>query len=89
MSIDPNKELDIYDSHKADLAWWATWWQQINEFCLPRRAYITEQETTPDGQQWDNVYDSTAMAAVAGLANMMTSRLTPYGSMWQQWQLQP
>jgi hypothetical protein len=87
--INVKHELSIHDALKSDRAYWDTWWQQINEFCLPRRAYITENESTPDGDQFDRVYDTTAMAAVAGLSQMMTSRLTPYSQQWQQWGVAP
>jgi hypothetical protein len=90
MAIDVKTELSIYDALKSARAYWDTWWQSINEFCLPRNAYITEQTTIPDGLQFDRVYDTTAMAAVAGLSQMMTSRLTPYSDQsWQQWGVPP
>ncbi len=89
MAIDAKHELSIYKALKSDRAYWDTWWQQINEFALPRRAYITENETTPDGQQYDRVYDTTAYQAVAGLSNMMTSRLTPFNQQWKQWGMAP
>jgi hypothetical protein len=66
----------------AERAPWDTQWQELAEFCLPRRAEITSKRSTPDTSRNDVLFDSTAMQAAATLANGQLAYITPADSRW-------
>lgn len=77
--------LDEWKYLKGERSYWDSWWQGISEHVRPSRSYFTESSITPDGQQFDRVLDNTAAEACDGLANMMTSQLTPFNQQWMDW----
>lgn len=64
---------------------WDAWWQEINELCLPRRAYITQSNNTPDDTHANRLFDTTAVDAVQVLANGHASYITPPSERWFSW----
>ncbi len=88
-AAEPGKQaaevLKAYDERKSRDEYWFTWMQEIMEHCLPRRAYITYEEVTPTGTDYDQIWDTTAIESCQGLAQMMTAQLTPVGQNWVRW----
>ena len=60
------------------------WWDSLSEFFLPQRSpqRLKTMAAIPDGSRFDRVFDTTAIQACEGLANMFTSQLTPAGQDW-------
>jgi hypothetical protein len=61
---------------------WLNYFQQLSEFCLPRKAQITEKRSPGDKLKMDKIYDSTAMRSLKILASGMHSNLTNPSSKW-------
>jgi hypothetical protein len=61
---------------------WDTLWQDIADFCLPRKAEITNKREYPDTHRNDVLFDSTAIYANAVLANGQLSYMSPADSRW-------
>jgi hypothetical protein len=61
---------------------WDNQWQELAEFCLPRKAEIASKRSTPDSSRHDVLFDSTAMQASSILANGQLAYITPADSRW-------
>lgn len=72
------KRVSQLDSERQN---YATFWQDVGKYCLPRKAYITRTRTP--GAKYDyDVYDTTAMQANITLAAGLHSYLTNPNSKW-------
>ena len=78
------KRVGQLDSERQN---YATFWQDVSHYCLPRKAYITRTRTP--GQKYDyDIYDTTAMQANMTLAAGLHSYLTNPNSKWFSLRLQ-
>lgn len=66
----------------SDRSTWDNLWQDIADYCLPRKAEITTKREFPTSNRNDLLFDSTALYANATLANGQLSYLTPADSRW-------
>jgi hypothetical protein len=66
----------------SERAPWDTQWQELAEYCLPRKAEIAAKRSSPDSSRHDILFDSTAMQAAATLANGQLAYITPADSRW-------
>jgi hypothetical protein len=66
---------------------YASFWQDVAKYCLPRKAYITRTKTPGTKYDYD-VYDTTAMQANITLAAGLHSYLTNPNSKWFSLRLQ-
>jgi hypothetical protein len=83
---DTVKLADWVLSRHSDLASerapWDTVWQELAEFCLPRKAEISAKRSMPDTSRHDVLFDTTAMQGAATLANGQLAYITPADSRW-------
>ena len=66
----------------SERAPWDTVWQELAEFCLPRKAEISAKRSMPDTSRYDVLFDTTAMQGAATLANGQLAYITPADSRW-------
>ena len=66
----------------SERAPWDTQWQELAEYCLPRKAEIAAKRSSPDSSRHDILFDSTAMQAASTLANGQLAYITPADSRW-------
>lgn len=83
MNVEPI--IEEWDMLKSERSYWDSWWQELAKHVMPRKAYFTENTATPNGDHFDDVFDTTAVEACDGLASMMTSQLTPFNQRWMDW----
>lgn len=74
--------LQQFDKLHSDLGVWSSFWQDISNYILPRKAHITEKYLSPDTSQTSRVYDTTAQRACMTLASGQLSLMTPMESKW-------
>jgi hypothetical protein len=60
---------------------WDSWWQDLTDHFLPARTY-RHPKGQPQGSQFDRIYDTVGMESAEGLANMLTTKLSPAGEKW-------
>jgi len=72
------KRLSQLESERQN---YATFWQDVSKYVLPRKAYITRTRTPGEKYDYD-IYDSTAMQANITLAAGLHSYLTNPNSRW-------
>ena len=72
------RHQDLLSNRKV----WDTMWQDIADFCLPRKAEIVNKKEYPDTSRNDVLFDSTAIYANAVLANGQLSYMSPADSRW-------
>ena len=70
------------ESLASERGTWDTLWQELSQFCAPRKANITEFDSNPDTREYDQLYDNTAIQANLTLANGQMSLLTPPHEPW-------
>lgn len=78
------KRVSQLDSERQN---YATFWQDVSHYCLPRKAYITTKRTPGEKYPYD-IYDTTAMQANITLAAGLHSYLTNPNSKWFSLRLQ-
>ena len=66
----------------SERAPWDVVWQELAEFCLPRKAEISAKRSMPDTSRHDVLFDTTAMQGAATLANGQLAYITPADSRW-------
>lgn len=66
---------------EGERANYATFWQDVAKYVIPRKAYITRTKTPGEKYDYD-IYDSTAMQANITLAAGLHSYLTNPNSKW-------
>ena len=73
------KRADILSSERGE---WDSLWQDLGTYCSPRKANITEWESSPGVDQNAQLYDNTAIQANMVLANGQMSLLSPPNEPW-------
>lgn len=74
--VDANKQLN---TQRSD---WLSYWQDIADFVLPRKAWITTVKSKGERLQFNYVYDSTAIRSARTSAAGFHSNLTNPSSKW-------
>lgn len=85
MPINVEEELRICKQAESERSAMDSWWQSINDMCVPRNAYITRKSVPVPSNEYDQIHDTTVIESVEGLSNMMTAQLTPAGQHWMLW----
>jgi len=73
--------LDRYSKLKVMRGTWESHWQEIGDYCLPRRADITKKQSR-GSKRTELIYDSTAIHAAELLASSLHGMLTNAASPW-------
>ena len=67
---------------KTGRANWASYWQDLANFCLPRKAWITQQRTSGEQLDFHSIFDNVAIRALQTMAAGFSSHLTNPSSKW-------
>ena len=65
---------------------WRSYFQDIADFCLPRKAWITSMKITGDRLKFNFLYDSVAIRGLQTMASGFHTNLTNPSSEWFSWQ---
>jgi len=79
------RPIDIckkYDQLEGENANWKSYFQDLADYCLPRKAYITREKSKGEALSLINIYDSTAIRALKIMAAGFHSNLTNPSSKW-------
>lgn len=71
-----------YEQLKSDRAAWETLWQEIGNFCSPRRQYNLGGTITPSTEKEARLFDTTAITAAETLANGQLAWMSPMETAW-------
>jgi hypothetical protein len=74
--------LHRHETLKSKRAAWDAFWQDVAEFCMPRKAEIMSSTTSPTTHRDSVLFDSTMVYANMVLSNGCMSYLTPADSRW-------
>lgn len=74
--------LHRHEILKAKRAPWDAFWQDVAEYCMPRKAEIMSSTTAPTTHRDAKLFDSTMIYANMVLSNGCMSYLTPADSRW-------
>ncbi len=81
MQLSPMKHIKRFDTLKAERLTWNDYWQNLAQYIIPRKSYITR--TKVPGTRLDtNIYDSTAIESNKILAAGLHGYLTNPASRW-------
>lgn len=86
--MNSNLILASYESLKRERASWESWWQTLRHYVLPRRVQPNsglDPRSGPDSDNFDNLYDTTAIEACQRLASGHISYITPGHEIWFKW----
>ena len=70
------------DTKHGKLANWRSYWQDLAEFCLPRKAYINALKSRGERYNFRRVFDTTAIRSLRIMAAGFHSNLTNPSSKW-------
>ena len=71
------------DSLTQERAGWDSWWDELTQHFIPSRTYRSKAASgQPEGSQFDRIYDTVGIESAEGLANMLTTQLSPAGQKW-------
>ena len=81
---DAKQLSDQFSKLKSKRANWENHWQEIADYCLPRRADVTKSRSAGD-KRTTFIFDGTALHAAellsSSLHGMLTNAATPWFSM--------
>lgn len=80
--------LSTYAGLKAERESWEGWWQTLRHYVLPRRVQPEAGRDVrhgPESDNFDNLYDTTAIEACQRLASGHISYITPGHEVWFKW----
>jgi len=78
----PEQYCGIHKSLQGGLIEWTNHWQNLANYALPRKAFITESFMSPTTEQSDRLYDNTLQYAVHVNANGRMTLTTPRHEPW-------
>ncbi len=61
---------------------WASYWQDLAHFCIPRKAYVTTDRVPGQRLDFHRLFDNTAIRALETMAAGFNSHLTNPSSKW-------
>lgn len=70
-----------FDKLKSSRANWESHWQEVADYCLPRRADVTKSRSKGD-KRTEFIFDGTALHALELLSSSLHSMLTNSASPW-------
>ncbi len=73
------KRVGMLESSRAN---WANYWQDLANFCLPRKAFVTHKRTSGEKLDFHRIFDSVAIRALQTMAAGFASHLTNPSSKW-------
>lgn len=73
------KMNDMLNSQNAN---WRSYWQDLANYCLPRKSWITSMRTIGERVRFNFLYDSTAIRALKIMAAGFHSNLTNPSTKW-------
>src|SRR5712671_1550858 len=73
------KRNDYLQGQRGD---WLSYWQDVANFCLPRKAWITTIKIYGEQLKFNYLYDSRAILALKKSASGFHSNLTNPASKW-------
>lgn len=82
MAVKVEAIIKKVDRLKADRANWEVYWQDLANFCLPRKAWITSKRTPGEQLRFDRLFDSEAVRDLQTMAAGFNSHLTNPSSRW-------
>lgn len=82
MAADVHKLCKTYEALNSQRAQWDTFVQEISEVVCPRKAYVNEKQTTPDGEKEGQLYNTAAIQANQTLAHGQLSYAMPFSERW-------
>jgi len=71
-----------HEALKASRGPWDSFWQEIGEYVMPRKAQVTAKQSSPDASGAAQLFDGTAIQGNMVLANGQLSWMTPMESRW-------
>jgi hypothetical protein len=71
-----------HDVLKSKRAVWDSLWQELGEYCMPRKAEIQTSNLSPTTQREDVLFDNTMVYGNMVLANGCMSYLSPADARW-------
>jgi Bacteriophage head to tail connecting protein len=74
--------LKRHEVLKSKRSQWDSWWQEVANFCMPRKAEIMTFRTNPSAQRDAVLFDGTMVQANIILSNGCMSYLTPADQRW-------
>ena len=86
MSVSPTelaqRIIKRNDGLKSAAATWLTFWQDVGNYVMPRKAEITSTVNQPSTDKTSRLFDTTAVRANMVLANGQLAWMTPMESKW-------
>ena len=78
----PEEAIKRQKELESERANWQNYWQDLANFCLPRKAHITEKKSPGQMQDFHRIFDSTAIRSLKIMAAGFHSHLTNPSSKW-------
>lgn len=82
MAANVEKLCKTFSALESTRAQWDSFIQEISEVVCPRKAYINEKQTTPDGEKEGQLYNTTAIQCNQTLAHGQLSYAMPFSERW-------
>ena len=82
MACDSKQLCERNDALKTRRVTWDSLWQDLANYIMPRKAQVTEVDSTPDTYKHDRLYDTTIGQANMVLANGQMAWMTPMEEPW-------
>ena len=79
---DIQKICSRVDKLKSDRSTWESYWQDVADYVVPRKAYITRAHSSGDKLKMETVYDATAVYSNQVLAAGLHGYLTNPSAKW-------
>ncbi len=80
--IDTKRIIDLGKELHSANANWRSYWQDLADFCLPRKAWINTIKSKGEALKFNFLYDTTAIRALPIMAAGFHSNLTNPSSKW-------
>lgn len=73
------KRVDVLESERGNML---SYWQDMANFCLPRKAFVTTERENNQRLNFHHIFDSTAIRGLNTMASGFSSHLTNPSSKW-------
>jgi len=78
----PEQAIRRQKELESDRANWASYWQELASFCLPRKAHIHAKKALQAQRDFHRIFDNTAITSLETMAAGFHSHLTNPSSKW-------
>ena len=82
MAANIEKLCRQYQSLESNRSTWDSFVQEISEVACPRKAYVSQKQTQPNGDKESALYNTTAIECNQTLAHGMMSYTMPFSERW-------